>query len=324
MIREEKRGLRILKKLVLPCALLLAGYVLGAYSFAHAIWPTNVLTSKHNTNVAKALSKNFDELGAYSNLIGKVEVYCPVQSASSAVILVLGQSNSANHSERKFVTQFPRRVINFYQGKCYTAQSPLLGASGLEGEYLTQMSDSLIEAGVFQNVIIINTSIGGSKVGDWVGTGRLAKTLKITLNSLKLKYKVTNVIWHQGESDFTSKTSFDSYRSSFKSLENSLQKNSVTAPILMVTSTICGYDLNWTEKNPVVLAQKSLIDDHLVFLGLDADATLGIKDRRPQSPSQEPNCHLSERGQSVVSNAIAKKITDLAIEAQLKGSSSSP
>ena len=314
----------VLKKLILSCALLLAGYLLGAYSFAHAIWPTNVLNTKHNANVAKALSRNFDELGAYSNLNGKIEVDCPAQSSSSAVILVLGQSNSANHSERKFVTQFPRRVINFYQGKCYKAQSPLLGASGLEGEYLTPMGDALIESGGFQNVIIINTSIGGSKVGDWISSGRLAKRLKITLNSLKLKYEVTNIIWHQGESDFTSNTSYDDYRSSFKTLENSLQQNGVTAPILIVTSTICGYNSNWTAINPVSLAQKSLIDGRLIFLGLDADATLGIKDRRPQSPSQEPNCHLSERGQSVVSKAIAKKITDLAVKVQPIGSSSSP
>ena len=314
----------ILKKLILSCALLLAGYLLGAYSFAHAIWPTNVLNTKHNANVAKSLSKNFDELGAYSNLKGKTEVKCPVQSASSAVILVLGQSNSANHSEKRYTTQFPGRVMNLYQGKCYAAESPLLGASGLEGEYLTPMGDALIESGDFQNVIIINTSIGGSRVEDWVGSGRLAKRLKIILDSFKLNYKVTNIIWHQGESDFTSNTSFDDYRSSFKSLENSLQQNGVTAPILIVTSTICGYNSNWTAKNPVSLAQKSLIDDRFIFLGLDADATLGIKDRRPQSPSQEPNCHLSERGQSVVSSAIAKKITNLAIETQLKGPSSSP
>jgi hypothetical protein len=203
-----------------------------------------------------------------------------------------------------------------YQGKCYAAESPLLGASGLEGEYLTPMGDALIETGFFQNVFIVDTSIGGSRVGEWVGSGRLAKRLKITLDSLKLKYKVTNIIWHQGESDFTSSTSFDVYRASFKSLENFLQQNSISAPILMVTSTICGYNSKWTAQNPVSMAQKSLIDDRQVFLGLDTDISLGPKDRRPQSPSQEPNCHLSERGQQVVSNAIAKKITDLALKAQ--------
>lgn len=317
-------GLKILKKLFLPCSLLLAGYLFGAYSFAHAIWPTNVLISKHNDNVAKVLSKNFDEIGAYSNLEGKTEVVCPVQNASSAVILVLGQSNSANHSERKHTTLFPKRVINYYQGKCYTAESPLLGASGLEGEYLTQMGDALIKTGIFQNILIVNTSIGGSKVGDWVDSGRLTNTLKLTLDSLKIRYKVTNIIWHQGESDFTSNTSFDVYRASFKSLENSLQQNNTSAPILMVTSTICGYNSNWTANNPVSMAQKSLINDRQIFLGLDADTSLGPKDRRPQSPSQEPNCHLSARGQSVVSNAIAKKITELATKARPNAPSSSP
>jgi hypothetical protein len=316
IIGKEKTGLKILKRLFLPCALLLAGYLFGAYSFAHAIWPTNVLNSKHNENVAKVLSKNFDEVGAYSNLAGKAEVVCPAQDASSAVILVLGQSNSANHSERKYTTQFPKKVINYYQGKCYTAESPLLGASGLEGEYLTLMGDELIKNGFFQNILIVNTSIGGSKVRDWVDSGRLANKLKLTLDDLKTRYKVTNIIWHQGESDFTSSTSFDVYRASFKSLENFFQQNSISAPILMVTSTICGYNSKWTAQNPVSMAQKSLIDDRQVFLGLDADISLGPKDRRPQSPSQEPNCHLSERGQQIVSIAIAKKITDLALKAQ--------
>jgi len=324
MLGEGKRGLIILKKLIFSCALLLAGYLLGAYSFAHAIWPTNVLNSKHNANVAKALSKNFDELGAYSNLTGKIEVNCPTQSASSEVILVLGQSNSANHSERKYTTQFPKRVINYYQGKCYVAESPLLGASGLEGEYLTLMGDELIKTGIFQNILIVNASIGGSRVGDWVDSGRLANRLKLTLDDLKTRYRVTNIIWHQGESDFTSDTSFDAYRASFKSLQNSLQQNSVSVPILMVTSTICGYNSKWTAQNPVSMAQKSLIDDRQVFLGLDADTRLGPKDRRPQSPSQEPNCHLSARGQLVVSTAIAKKITELAIKVGPNGPSSSP
>ncbi len=274
--------------------------------------------------MAKLLSKNFDELGAYSNLDGKTKVDCPTQSTSLAVILVLGQSNAANHSEKKYATQFPGRVLNFYQGKCYSAESPLLGASGLEGEYLTPMGDSLVETGTFQKIIIVNASIGGSKVGDWVDSGRLAKRLLLTLDTLKSKYKVTITIWHQGESDFTGNTSFDDYIKSFKSLEKTLWQNEVRAPILIITSTICGYNSSWSPRNQVALAQKSLIDNRHIVLGLDADARLGLKDRRPQSPSQEPNCHLSSRGQSVVANSISKKISELAITVEPKGPSSSP
>ena len=64
--------------------------------------------------------------------------------------------------------------------------------------------------------------------------------------------------------------------------------------------------------------------DRHIFLGLDADARLGVKDRRPQSPSQEPNCHLSSEGQTVVANSITKKISELAITVEPKDPSSSP
>jgi len=83
----------MLKRLILPCTFLLGGYFLGAYSFAHAILPTDLISTRHNAAVAKVLSKDFDMLGAFSNLVGKKEVVCPTQEISSAVILVLGQSN---------------------------------------------------------------------------------------------------------------------------------------------------------------------------------------------------------------------------------------
>ena len=102
------------------------------------------------------------------------------------------------------------------------------------------MGDLLIKSGNFQEVIIVNASIGGSKVNDWADNGRLTKKLVRTLDSLKLKYIVTHIIWHQGESDFISKTSFNQYRESFLSLEKSLQHNGVSAPTYVITSTICG------------------------------------------------------------------------------------
>ena len=324
LFERPKQELKILKRLILPCTFLLSGYFLGAYSFAHAIWPTDIISSRHNAAVAKALSKNFDKLGAFSNLVGKKEVVCPTQEISSAVMLVLGQSNSANYSEEKHKTRFPDKVLNYFLGKCYSAASPLLGASGLEGEYLTPMGDLLIKSGNFQEVIIVNASIGGSKVNDWADNGRLTKKLVRTLDSLKLKYIVTHIIWHQGESDFANKTSFNQYKESFLSLEKSLLLNGVSAPTYIITSTICGYNSNWTAQNSVALAQKSLVNDRDIFLGMDADASLSTRDRRSQSPSQEPNCHLSSRGQVKVSNAIAKKISESETKSNSIDSSSSP
>jgi hypothetical protein len=65
----------------------------------------------------------------------------------------------------------------------------------------------------------------------------------------------------QRESDFTSNTSFDQYRESFLSLEKSSQLNGISATTFAITSTNCGYTSNWIARNPVALAQKSLIND---------------------------------------------------------------
>ena len=287
------------------------GYLFGALSYSHQLWPINVVVSFRNTEVAQSLAKNFDDLGAFSNITNRREVPCPSQDVSTAVILVLGQSNSANHAEKKFSSNFPTQVLNYYMGKCYSAQSPLLGASGLEGEYLTLLGDALIKKGDLENVILVNKSIGGSVIVDWVTQGDLSLDLVSTLNELNSKYIITHVIWHHGESDFIRSTSFREYRESFQELKSILKQARVTAPISIIVSTICGYNSNWLAENPVASAQKSLINDRDTFLGIDADSTLLVTDRRSQSPSQEPNCHLSERGQRKVARLLSDKIMEI-------------
>jgi hypothetical protein len=287
------------------------GYLFGALSYSHQLWPINVVISFRNTEVAQSLAKNFDDLGAFSNITNRREVPCPSQDVSTAVILVLGQSNSANHAEKKFSSNFPTQVLNYYMGKCYSAQSPLLGASGLEGEYLTLLGDALIKKGDLENVILVNKSIGGSVIVDWVSQGDLSLDLVSTLNELNSKYIVTHVIWHHGESDFLSSTSFREYRESFQELKSILKQARVTAPISIIVSTICGYNSNWLAENPIASAQKSLINDRDTFLGIDADSTLLVTDRRSQSPSQEPNCHLNEQGQRKVARLLSDKIMEI-------------
>lgn len=300
----------IQKRSVLYFTLVAIGYTAGVISFSQQLWPMNVITAHRNAAVAKALSSNFDELGAFSNLAKKVEVPCPIQNDSTSVLLVLGQSNSANHGEKKSVSKYPTKVLNYYMGKCYSAESPLLGASGMEGEYLTLVGDELIKKGNLSNIILVNKSIGGSTISDWASGGELNSDLVATLNQLNLNYHVTHVVWHQGESDFASKTTFRKYYDSFQEIKLTLSQNNVNAPIFLVISTICGYDSTWIAQNPVAIAQKSLINKQDTFLGMDADSSLVAADRRAQSPSQEPNCHLSEIGQDKVARLISNKILE--------------
>lgn len=309
--QEQIKGTTIFKKIFLSFTLIVIGYLSGAYSFSHQIWPLNVITANRNASIAENLSRNFDEFGTFSNLAEKKEVPCPAQNSSTAVVLVLGQSNSANHAEKKFSTQYPAHVLNYYLGKCYSAQSPLLGASGLEGEYLTLLGDLLIKKGNLSNVILVNKSIGATTVSDWANQGRFSTELVSTLITLNKSYQVTDIIWHQGESDFTGNTSFKEYRESFQEVKSILNQTGVKAPIFIAISTVCGYTSTWTAQNQVATALKSLIDDRDIFLGIDVDATLLASDRRPQSPSQAPNCHLSEQGQIKVARLMSNEILKL-------------
>lgn len=304
------REVAIPKRSFLYIALIFFGYVSGVYSFSQQLWPVNVITARHNAFVAESLSSNFNELGAFSNLATKKEVRCPTQDDSTMVILVIGQSNSANHAEKKYKSKYTDSVLNYYLGKCYTAESPLLGASGLEGEYITLIGDELFKKRSPSNVILVNKSIGGSTIREWSDTGQLNSDLVFTLNALNQKYRITSVIWHQGESDFASGTTFRQYLKSFNDIKSVLNNSNVTAPIFIVVSTICGYNANWTAQNPVAIAQKSLINDKDIILGFDGDSTLLASDRRAQSPSQEPNCHLSEQGQIKLASAISNKILE--------------
>jgi hypothetical protein len=54
---------------------------------------------------------------------------------------------------------------------------------------------------------------------------------------LTTDYRVTHVLWHQGESDFALKTDPARYREDFLSFANTLRANGVDAPIFVSTAT---------------------------------------------------------------------------------------
>lgn len=116
---------------------------------------------------------HYDAVGRLTNFPNKLRVNCPKQTDETAVLLVIGQSNSANHAEKKYTTKNPTKVFNYYEGKCYVASSPLLGATGEEGEFITPLSDKLIANGTYKKVVIISADYGGSSISRWQKDGDL-------------------------------------------------------------------------------------------------------------------------------------------------------
>lgn len=243
---------------------------------------------------------NYERLVSFP---GKTKVECPTQKQGTGVLLVIGQSNSANYAEKIYATELPDKVFNYFNGRCYVASSPLLGASGIYGEFITPLADKLIKEGVYKNVIIVPAGVGGTPISRWKAGGDLNNMLLNILKGLEASYRVTDIIWQQGEADFLLGTSADEYLRSFHSLVDSLGNSIANANIFISISTKCGTDSTWHVNNPVARGQKALIDNKQIFLGADTDVLLDRQDRRV-----EDDCHLSQSGQEKTARAYANSI----------------
>jgi hypothetical protein len=260
----------------------------GAYFLLHD-------PSSANPPPGVAVHDGYRRLVGYT---GKTERPCPPPTPRTAIILAIGQSNIANEAAARVATRHPNAVLSYFAGKCYVAGSPLLGASGDKGEFLTLLADRLIDDDLYRGVIVVASGIGGTPIADWQRNGPLNDMLLRILKGRPPGYKVTQVLWHQGESDFSSATPATDYVAAFRSLVDVLAENGVDAPLYLAVSTKCG---SWTADNPIATAQRSLVDDRRVFLGVDADRLLAAKDRYD-------DCHLSESGQRKVAAAYADAI----------------
>jgi hypothetical protein len=303
-LRAQDRAVLSLRSCALAAVVVLlatGAYLFGLYSYSRGLWPMTALRGifGHHGPVETAIGTRdrFGHLAAYP---GKTEVACPEQTADTAFLLVMGQSNAANHGDTRVTTHHPESVLNFFAGKCYVAASPLLGATGEGGEFVTPLADELVDRGVFRSVIVMNTAVTDTQISRWQRDGDLNLATLDALRSLRPGYRVTQVVWHQGENDLRFETTGKVYQASFRSMLGALRDAGVDAPVFLAVATTCG---RWRrENNDVATAQRALVDDRTIFLGADTDALLDQHDRSGDA------CHLSGSGARKTALAYAAAI----------------
>ena len=248
-------------------------------------------------------SAAFDTYGRLAAYPGKKAVACPAQDRNTAVLLLIGQSNTGNHAEQKHLSAFGARVLNYFDGKCYVAESPLLGTTGSAGESWTLLGNKLLAAGSFGQVILVPAGINGTPISRWQKGGDLNEMLMGVLDAVGKRYRITHILWHQGEVDFILKTGEDDYRTLFGSLVSSIRDQRIEAPMFASVATRCAPD--WTADNPTARAQKALPGlAQLVFAGVDTDYLIGDADRHD-------TCHFGAAGQEKFAQAWADIINRL-------------
>lgn len=243
-----------------------------------------------------------DRYGRLASVPGRRETACPAQDARTAVILAAGQSNIANHAAAPVQTAFPDKVFGFYDGRCAPAASPLPGATNVGGEWLTLLGDALIRSGRYDKVVIAPASVGGQPIFRFA-EGDLGVMLDETVTTLAAaRYRVTHVIWHQGETDYADETAPDAYRVLFGKIVALLRAGGVDAPIFVSVATYCEPMRSWSPDNPIAKVQRALPDAAKnIWPGADSDAF-------DPKTSRFDNCHLSAAGQAQMARMQAAAI----------------
>lgn len=191
------------------------------------------------------------------------------------VVLTAGQSNAANAGSDPS-GPFPG-VFNLYGGRFHQARDPLLGASGQGGSVWIRFSRKVIEAGLYQQVVIVPVAIGGTRIAHWVPGGELSHRIPAAIAQCKaLGLGITHVIWHQGESDTQYGTSQTAYAKALRAVIGQIRANGVPAPV-MVCRAARMRDIYGPQ---IIKAQEEVISSTSgVIAGPNTDDLIGVDKR---------------------------------------------
>lgn len=227
----------------------------------------------------KDLRSEFTINSDFVNVKQKTEIDCNMNSTlKTMVVLVFGQSNAANAGEKRYNLN-NSNVLNFFKGKCYKANDPLLGTTGLGGSVWTRFAELYLNKNKkeYDRIIFHTIAVGGTPIKDWTPNGDLFTRIIIAkkqLDTIGLSY--THVFYHQGEADALLKTSYVRYKSSLEYINKGLKKLDIHAPFFVSIVGKFGKSIN----TDIRFAQYEFINENKnVFIGSNSDIIYDEGDR---------------------------------------------
>jgi hypothetical protein len=225
--------------------------------------------------------------GSFNDASGRVVVPNEeIQHGRTGIFLVFGQSNGANSGEAPYSPR--QRVLNFniFDGYCYIAMDPLLGATEQKGNFASRLADKLIERDLFDTVVITPIAVGGSRIEEWTTGGSRHRRLQVAIRRIQdAGLAFTHLLWHQGETNAGYDPDYQTYVDSFMNIHAALHSYGVTAPLYVAQASVC--------RSPpceiIRAAQRAVVDPTRgILAGPDTDL-IGIEHRYD-------GCHMAESG----------------------------
>jgi len=245
---------RTLRFALLPLPLLAAFFTWGVLVGQYKIFPFEVLRGLKQI----VWDAPIPTQAIFNDMRGRLAVACP---QSAPVIVAIGQSNGANVVPGA-VGRSTVPAYNFYNGQCFAAEDPLLGASGQLGSIWTQLAQNLAADG--SPLVLFAGAVSGSTVAEWLPEERgYWSRLAAQLTQAKQAGLLPEVvIWLQGEADAAAGTSRQSYRQALTMLID-LSRAQSFAPDrpawIIFQATICGTEAIGARE--IRSAQNDIVDE---------------------------------------------------------------
>lgn len=291
-MRKNKSYLRLtFKSLIISIIVILIHSTLFFTSFQ--------VVAKENLDI----NYEYDDLGRVVFDSSKKSIVCPKDNDELGVIYFAGQSNAGNHAKYLVKQSDVPDVVLFYNGKCYSATSPVLGGSNSKGEFNTLIAQNLVNAGLFSRVIIANTSVGSSSIHRWLDPNDISSVFVYEYSLFKRSYEIDFLVWIHGESDNRANTPVSIYTESFKELIDLLEISSDTNIGITLNTHCLDYAIY---KDNIKHAYNEIISNAEYY-------DLGILNTLDNS-FRKDKCHFNKRGQIKASDIISERLIEILVQ----------
>ncbi len=286
-----------MKKIFIPVLFLIAvtlSYFYGLMSHRHRLPPFPQLLYVKDHLMPETIG--------FSDTAGRTEVPCKeIRDGRTMVALVFGQSNAGNHGETLYASK--KAVFNFFNGRCYRAADPLLGATGDGGSVWTRLGDLLIARGLYDRVLFIPIGVGTTTIDQWTKGGYLHRLITRAIDqSRACGLTITHMFWVQGQSEPRTsgdRANRDSYKKNFYAMLGSIRDQGVKAPIYVAV-------LTYSDTGPIPDIQDALRElpdtKKKILIGADCDILFNDPENRWEQ------VHLSHQGLELCSMAWLEAI----------------
>ena len=277
------------KKNIIYIVAILISFKLGYEASKAKIFP---LSQWYQRNYGEKEVEVIPLPDVYINTSNNEKVECP--NENDAILIVgFGQSNSANHQGQRYESN-DNNVLNLYNGNCYLAKDPMLGATENSGSIWIPLASKLAKK-TGKKIVLATFGVGGTSVTRWSNDKDLGFFYHQNISSIKTKYKSVNYfLWIQGEQD-KGMNPVD-YGDNLRKIIQNTKEDFPKSKFMLSATTYCSGNgdakINLEQKN----IAKTIPD---VYLMGDTDKYAGHKFRYD-------DCHLSSIGVEAITSDFIK------------------